>query len=830
MHQRPTGIWQLTPLEVLVVNSNGYRKANPIKVQKLENSLIAYGQLKPLVIRQNVVLDGRWLLQAMRNIGWVEAMTVEAPDGFIELALDIQHDVDYAALADFVGCTPASATDLANVANFSAERLDYFRQLLRFDWSQFKLEEDQQVLWEEETAHATRWVDQIGGDTERKSLVPEPIKRVTIKPSQQVIQRPPPPPLPELPPRQQLSPVVIIKPGAAPIAPKGPEPPTGQEVTPTDILVRFSGPPPPEIANWKPEEPPQLAGCDEIELDCETNGLRWFAGDRPIGISVRRPGDGHTWYLPFAHAGGNLDEEAVRRWAKQELKHKKIFGANIKFDNHMLYAWGVDLEEQGCTPGDVQHYAALLDDHRREYNLDALSRDFLGKHKTGQELDKQHMADYHAGVVAPYAMNDVSLTGELRTAMWPQLEQQELHRVRQIEEDVIYPVCEMERNAAPIDRDLLQEWDRRSSQELDALLTYVAETLGFQVNPDSHEDLSKMFHRLGLPIEHYTENGAPSFTDEILRGVDNEYVQLVRRAGKLASLRSKFISPYNDAVGDDWLLRFELHQLRGDEYGTVRGRFSASNKNIQQVAAPTKQRLAWGYAEDDTSHDDEIYLIRKLFIAANGKVLSADAAQIEYRIFAHYANSAKVIAAYTENPQISYHKIAQQMVEGLAKLGYDRIKTMNFMLIYGGGRDTTARVLGLPRLEADKFFDKYHHTFPEIRPLLSRSSKLAEERGFVRTVCGRRQRFPGGQFAHKAFNAVDQGSAADIMKIKLAEVHRERKRTGFVLRMTVHDEIVGDCPDDPCERMINEILNRQSVELRVPILWKTATGSNWAEC
>ena len=161
---------------------------------------------------------------------------------------------------------------------------------------------------------------------------------------------------------------------------------------------------------------------------------------------------------PSAHkGGGNLDEDVVKRWAERELRNKHITNANSRFDNHFIYQWGVDLEEQGCLWADVQHYAALLDEYRRDFHLDTLGKDFIGEGKYGDNLDKTRMADYHAGQVANYACQDVALVAQLQDVMLPLLAEQNLEKVRQLECEVIYPVCEMERNAAYIDRGALQE-------------------------------------------------------------------------------------------------------------------------------------------------------------------------------------------------------------------------------------------------------------------------------------------------------------------------------------------------------------------------------------
>ena len=364
--------------------------------------------------------------------------------------------------------------------------------------------------------------------------------------------------------------------------------------SPTSVLARFTNSPDPvsDATTWTPEAPPQLDGVTELEIDTETNGLKWYEGDRPIGISIRRP-DGKTWYLPWGHAGGNLDEAVVKRWAQRELRDKTLTGANIKFDVHMMRTWGIDLEEQNCRVSDVMHYAALLDDYRREFSLDKLASDFLNERKSGEDLDKTRMAEYHAGFVADYACRDVTLTGKLRALMWAELTRQDLHRVRELEENVIYPVCEMERNSAPIDRDLLKKWVTTSEHELHELLIDISINVGFQVNPDKAGDMLRVFKHFDLPIT-FTDKGAPSFTDDILKHIDHPIIQKTRRAGKLASLRSKFLVSYDNVLTHESMLRFELHQLRGDKYGTNRGRFSASNKNIQQVMSKGNQRIAFG--------------------------------------------------------------------------------------------------------------------------------------------------------------------------------------------------------------------------------------------
>lgn len=158
-----------------------------------------------------------------------------------------------------------------------------------------------------------------------------------------------------------------------------------------------------------------------------------------------------------------------------------------------------------------------------------------------------------------------------------------------------------------------------------------------------------------------------------------------------------------------------------------------------------------------------------------------------------------------------------------------------------------------PRLDpVREIKDIYNRELPEVEPLLRKASHLAQShcdefccktqisralhaeglphRGYVKTVLGRRARFPNGFGLHKALNRVIQGTAADIMKRKLVELHKARKHTGFLMRMTVHDEVCGDSPDTESDRRIMEILNHQSFsDLRVPILWSSDAGASWAD-
>jgi DNA polymerase-1 len=228
-------------------------------------------------------------------------------------------------------------------------------------------------------------------------------------------------------------------------------------------------------------------------------------------------------------------------------------------------------------------------------------------------------------------------------------------------------------------------------------------------------------------------------------------------------------------------------------------------------------------------HGAEDYLIKRLFRPAAGQWLAADAKQIEYRLFAHYADSAKILGRYAENPETDFHAIVRELIgEARPSITRTEVKTFNFLKIYGGGVGAAARNLGVDEHTAGEISDAYDRQFPEARDLLGRAMRLAERRGWVKTMLGRRSRFPNGERAHKALNAVIQGTAADINKLVLVEAYKQRELLGLTLRLTVHDELDADLHDPSKLEAVRELLNTPVVDTRVPVLWDVGVGATWA--
>ncbi len=607
-------------------------------------------------------------------------------------------------------------------------------------------------------------------------------------------------------------------------------------------------------ASYVPDQPPDLTGISAVVLNFATDGIDWVAGHRPVGVTVATLDGQLTRFLPFKFAGGNLDEEAVKRWAREQLRGKLIVNSKTKFDVHMAREWGVDLEAQGCWFSDVQHTAALLDDRRKRFGLDVLAADYFPDEHFAPRVDETMHRDYHAADVAARELVTAQLVGRLRAAMLPELAKQELEEVQRLEDDVIPAVVEMEKNGSPIDMALLEQFSKEAATRHDDLLWEVADECGFAFDHTA-KGWQLLFERLGLPP---TEGNA----EVIVKAIDHPTVKKAYLASQYASLNSKTFAAYKQAVKDG-VLRVEINQLRGDDGGTVSGRFSIPY--VQQVPNADNHSAVFG----------EALFPRRLFIPAEGEYLEADAMQIEQRLLVHYMDNAAIIKEYEGDRDrllrgeetVSFHRVTWEMMKRYkADMLYSHQKSFNFAKQYGAKSIKLAVMMGFitekdgaeirkakrwsdPRLDTIHEIEAaYRAMVPEGDALLDRAAHLAKpacdefckkgdalhrqfpHRGYVKTFVGRRSRFPDGYKTYIGLNRVLQGTGADIMKRKLIDLHRERAYTGLLLRMTVHDAVGGDAQRAETKARVSEVLNAQSYPLKVDILWSVKTGRNWAEC
>lgn len=573
-----------------------------------------------------------------------------------------------------------------------------------------------------------------------------------------------------------------------------------------------------------PPEPPDLSGVSEVTLDTETTGLDWQRGDRAVGIAVAW-GDKRR-YLPFGHVGGgNIDEGIVKRWARTELKGKRILGFNTRFDLHMMRMFGADLREQGCTFTDISHTGCLLDDHRSKarLKLDDFAEDYLGERKSniGRAV---HIADLPGHVVAAYAERDVDITQRLEVAMRPLIEAQDLTRVQQLEDDVLPVTVEMESQGLPLDTETLTLWAKELPEIAHRIITELHRQCGFACTPSKKDHMARLFKTAGLDYGR-TPTGQPKFDAEDLdaASLQSPLVKLAQRWLKVQSLLSKTVTPFlKHAVNG--VLYPSYNQMLGEDGGTISGRFSSNRPNGQQLLNASKFYRSYGWLSEYTSTK---FLARALIKPGRGVWWSTDAMQIEYRVAGHYANDPKIDQWYKDDPLTDFHIKVQEMIRPLRRdITRTEAKAPGFARLYGGGAGTVAHSLGIAENEAEVLLQQYDRAFPAFGTLFKRAKHVAETRGYIRSALGRRSRFPNGKRSYKSLNALCQSTGADANKLALVAVYKERKNLGLTLRNTEHDSINGDL-EGPTEPLM-ALMNEQRIPLRIPILWGSGTGDSWA--
>lgn len=586
---------------------------------------------------------------------------------------------------------------------------------------------------------------------------------------------------------------------------------------------------------------PSLANVTRLGFDTETTTEPWLFDRTLAGISYYLP-DGTKGYIPLRHpGGGNYPEENVRRWAQHELRGKELICANAKHEHHTLKKWGIDLEAQGCTFNDVFHSAALLNEKRFKLNMAILCQE---ENLPKLEAKHQFLHEMPVEQAAPVAVEDAELAFRLSEIYQPRIEAENLQEVFQLENDLVFATCEMERNGSHLDVELLLQWQREVTGEFEKRVLRIHHETGLNISPTSPDDMSRLFAKLGIVNDFKTEGGKESFgEDQLLEFVgEHELVTVALEARQLASLKAKYLDKYLASAHSDGRVYYSLHQLRagddegGGDRGTIVGRYSSSAMfrakdggiNVQQVSKTKKMPQFL-----------QRWPIRKLFVAPEGESwISSDASQIQYRFFAHYAALCKMprlAEAYRENPKTDFH----QKVQDWTGLIREFAKNVNFGKLFGAGPDKLQDTInkGKPkdqRVSLRRVYgivDTYDREFPEANKLLRMAENRARMQGFVKTILGRRRRYDvnnSKERFYSALNSIMIGGEADYIKKKLLREYRERKRFGITLRSTVHDEINKTGPSES-KQMIADFMNEQEIPMRVNILWETGVGPTWED-
>ncbi len=606
----------------------------------------------------------------------------------------------------------------------------------------------------------------------------------------------------------------------------------------------------PETEWVPPQRLPDLSGHLEIAIDLETrdpNLLTMGSG------SVRRDGEvvgiavaveGWSGYFPIAHeGGGNMDRALVLDWFEEVLHttSTKIFH-NAMYDVSWIRSMGFQING-GII--DTMIAASLIDENRYSYTLDSVGKDYIGMRKN-ENLLKEAAKDFGvnpkaemwrlpAPFVGEYAEKDAEITLKLWHALQHEISKQDLWDIFNLETQLFPCLVDMKFKGVRVDVEKAAALKTQLTVTEGELLRDIKKIAGFDVEIWAAASIAKAFDNLKIPYDS-TDKGAPSFTKNFLATHPEELPKLINQAREINKANTTFIDTIlkHEHKGR---IHAEINQIRSDQGGTVTGRFSYANPNLQQIPA---------------RHKELGPMIRSLFIPEEKCIWGCfDYSQQEPRILVHFASLMKlegtgsIVGAYNDG-SADFH----QMIADMAGIERKQAKTINLGIMYGMGKNKLMAELGLRKDDAEELLKTYHQRAPFVKMLSEAVSRRADDSGKIRTIGGRlchfdlweprkfginkplkldealREHGPGIKraFTYKALNKLIQGSAADMTKKSMLALYQE----GVIPHVQIHDELdISVSSIEEAQKIIDVM--EQAVELQVPNKVDFEKGDNWGD-
>ena len=594
-----------------------------------------------------------------------------------------------------------------------------------------------------------------------------------------------------------------------------------------------------------PTEFPDLSRYSVLAVDLETRdpniktkGPGWARNDGyVVGIAVA--GGDESWYFPIRHQNGhNLDPKMTLRWFKKQMDTPhvtKVFH-NATYDLGWLRQEGIEVRGRIV---DTMIAAPLIDENRFSYALDPLAKHYIGMRKDERTL-RAYAADFGVdpkadmwrlppAAVGAYAEQDAVVTLKLWNYFEAQLDRENLTSIFELEASLIPLMLDMKTRGVPVDVDKAEQAGKGLRNKAQQIKQVIKDKTGVEVDPWAASSVEKLFGALNLDFPR-TDAGAPSFTKQYLNAHPHEVCQMLVKLREFDKADGTFINTILEHAHNG-RIHCEFHQLRSDDGGTVTGRFSSSNPNLQQIPA----------------RDPDIKkLIRGLFVPEDGQMWgSFDYSSQEPRLLVHFA---AVLPDNMRHPMVDsiveqYHTgdvDLHQMVADFAGISRKEAKAVNLGIMYGMGKGKLANQLDISPNEAGMLLDTHQTKVPFVKALAELASQQASRNGQIRTLLGRKGRFhlweprswdankralphdeaqkeygPGIRraFTYKALNKLIQGSAADQTKKAMADCYSE----GLIPMLTVHDELCFSVESEAQAKRIKEIMeNGLNHILKVP--------------
>lgn len=571
-------------------------------------------------------------------------------------------------------------------------------------------------------------------------------------------------------------------------------------------------------------------------LDTETTSVNAIDAEL-VGLSFSWEA-GRGYYVPVkTFFGQALAPDLVRDQLAPVLADPRALkvGQNLKYDLTVLRLAGM----QVAGPlFDTMIAAFVLDPTRGSYKLDKLVADLLDHRMIpitdliGKGRGQLTMDQVPVEQVAEYAAEDADYTWRLEQLFADQLRGSDREKLfNDIEMPLVAVLTEMEINGISLDVEFLAEMGTELTARVATLTRQAHEAAEADFNLDSPKQLGEvLFDKLGFRVVRKTKTTRSTDADTLetlARETGHALPSLMLDYRELQKLRGTYV----DALPAARSRRTGRIHTSYHQTGAVTGRLSSSEPNLQNI--PVRTELG--------------RQIRRAFVprGEDELLIVADYSQIELRVLAHFCEDEELTRAFAEDRDI--HAFVAAQINGVpldevTKEMRSQAKAVNFGIVYGQSAFGLSQTTGMSRGAAQAFIDGYFLRYPRIRNFIDKCVADAKRDGFVRTILGRRRpieniesrnRNARAQAERLAVNTVIQGSAADLIKLAMINLHRRIEQENLPLRMLlqVHDELVCEAPRDEAARHggIVADLMRSAMELRVPLKVDVGLGENWLE-
>jgi len=572
-----------------------------------------------------------------------------------------------------------------------------------------------------------------------------------------------------------------------------------------------------------------------LSFDIETDGLDPMQ-NTIVGLSFATKANSGI-YVPIVYKEkqknhfGDDDLSAVIEIIRPIMQDKNIpkTGQNAKFDMLVFKRHGIDVKGLVC---DTMIAAHLLKPESRSYKLDNLSIEYLNYRMVpiedliGKGKNQISMTEVELDNAGFYAAEDADVAWQLTEIFQKQLQDSGLdHFFKKIELPLLNVLMDMEYQGTYVDKEMLEKMSLDLGKKIENLTKEIIKEVGTEFNINSTQQLANIL----FDVLNLRKVKQRSTAESVLEALRNEHPLpgMILNYRKLNKLKNTYVDTLPPLVNPD---TGRIHTTFGQTIAST-GRLSSSNPNFQNIPIRT----------------DEGREIRKSFKAQKKGwlIFSADYSQIELRIMAHLSQDPALMEAFNKNEDIHSRTASDVFGVGIKDLLPEMRRTakvVNFGIMYGAGAFRLSQELGIPRSEAQVIIDTYFERYAGIREYMDRTIKQAEDQKYVETVLGRRRNIwnidsenhiQREAAKRMAINMPIQGTAAEMIKLAMLDIHRTLINEGYESRMIlqIHDELLFEAPAqeiDTLQEMVSDKMVN-AMPLTIPLVVDCGNGISWFE-